>query len=108
MQSMAFKHNTFPHTPPVYIVGPKIAHFKFSRELAFRLRVNARPVCPPKENKRDYAFIFAIFTVLAPFGPFIDVYSFFCVVLCFSKLFERFMWFHGLLPFFLFWLFCLI
>ena len=29
---------------------------------------------PPEVNKRVYAFIFAIFTVLAPFGPFIDLY----------------------------------
>ena len=34
----------------------------------------ARPVRPPKEPKRIYAFILAIFTVLALYGPFIDVY----------------------------------
>ena len=36
--------------------------------------VIARQNRPPEANKRVYAFIFAIFTVLAPFGPFIDVY----------------------------------
>ena len=36
--------------------------------------VIARQNRPPEANKRVYAFIFAIFTVLAPFGPFMDVY----------------------------------
>ena len=69
--------------------------------------VNARLVCPPKEKKRVYAFIFAIFTVLAPFGPFIDVYScFFVFFVCFSNFFERFTWFSLAIAFFL--IFCLI
>ena len=36
--------------------------------------VIARQNRPSEANKRVYAFIFAIFTVLAPVGPFIDVY----------------------------------
>ena len=44
------------------------------RRVSFWPKPIARQVRPPKENKRVYAFIFAIFTVLAPFGPFIDVY----------------------------------
>ena len=36
--------------------------------------VIARQNRPPEANKRVYAFIFATFPVLAPFGPFIDVY----------------------------------
>ena len=34
-QSMAFKHNTFQPDPLVRPVGPKIAHFKGLRELAW-------------------------------------------------------------------------
>ena len=62
--------------------------------------------CKGEQHKDWLQYIFAIFTILAPFGPFVDVYScFFCAFfLCFSKLFERFMWFSLAIAFFFgFW-----
>ena len=88
-----------PSSPPIWVMSPTPPP---------RPAVNARPVCPPKENKHVYAFIFAIFTVWPRLGRLLMfIHVFFVFSLCFSKLFERFMWFSLAIAHF-FWFFCLI